>query len=217
MSILFITIYLTRSRSGMLILLAVVFFVGAYHVKLKYSVILYPILSLSLGVIVLGNWEYLMKYILRGQEWGDLLNLTERVSFWVRISKDTVNESPIVGYGYQMLSSDGLYKTFDDKAYVVSNAHNTFIQTLAGLGILGLAVLLYHLVQVVSTVRFLYIRSAGKEKSRMFEVVILLAVCILASLTQYGIVGMTTPIVPVYMMIVALCSFLYSFTRRTYM
>ena len=100
-----------------------------------------------------------------------------------------------------------MVKYFPERGYSISNAHNTFIQTFVGLGIVGLLLLMYHLVKVLTSLRYVYRCSNRNEKDMVFELFVVITVCILASLTQFGIVGLTTPIVPAYFMAIMLITY----------
>jgi hypothetical protein len=202
------TIYLTHSRTSLLISFVITMVVIFQSSKNTYKVLLYLFIG-SIGLVIfIMKFDELIEYVLRGQQIGDLIQLTERVRFWRVIIADTLTESPLLGYGYQMMSNDGISKYFADLQYSRSNAHNTFIQTFSGLGLLGTAVLFYHLFVVAKSFRYVYNRVSGRVRDRVFELIVILIACILASLTQYGIVGMTTPVVPAYLMIIMLITYL---------
>jgi hypothetical protein len=203
-----VTIYLTHSRTALFIVLLATLVI-LYRTR---SGILKLLLYAFLGIVaVVGTAMYLndiMEYVLRGQSYEELLLLTERGRFWGILVSDTLFNRPFLGYGYQMLSHDGLLKSFNDYGYSISNAHNTFIQTFTGLGLIGFSLLSYHLLRVVISLRYVYRYAEAHEKNNIFELIIIFIICILASITQHGIVGMTTPIVPTYMMLIMLLTYL---------
>lgn len=202
-----VTIYMTRSRSGLGMILILTLLVLIYHSKNKFVRYTFPVAIAFIIVVVSSKYETIVQYILRGQQLDDLLRLTERVRFWSYLVSDTFNESPLLGYGYQMLSTNGIIKYFPDMGYSISNAHNSFIQTFVGLGLIGLALLLYQILRTVYSLYLAEKKSRSSLRDRGFEVAILVLACLLASFTQYGIVGMTTPVVPVYMMAVTLIAY----------
>ena len=207
-AMMLVTIYLTHSRTALFIVLLATLVI-LYRTR---SGILKLLLYAFLGIVaVVGTAMYLndiMEYVLRGQSYEELLLLTERGRFWTILISDTLSDSPILGYGYQMLSHDGLLKNFNDFGYSISNAHNVFIQTFSGLGLIGFSLLSYHLLRVVISLRYVYRYAEAHEKNNIFELIIIFIICILASITQHGIVGMTTPIVPTYMMLIMLLTYL---------
>ena len=202
------TIYLTHSRTGIIIVLLTTIII-IYRIRSSiYKTLLYVFLSMAIVVGVINYSNEIIEYLVRGQSFEEMLLLTERARFWLRLISDTLFDAPILGYGYQMLGNDGITKYFPDLEYSISNTHNTFIQTFVGLGLIGFSLLSYHLLRVVMSLRYVYRHAETHEKDNIFELVIILTICILASLTQYGIVGMTTPIVPVYMMSIMLLTYL---------
>jgi len=202
------TIYLTHSRTSVLISLVVTSVIFFKSNKTALKVLLYLFIISAVLMIAIMYFDQLLAYVLRGQQVEDFIHLTERVKFWKVIIADTLTESPLFGYGYQMMSYDGVSKYFADLHYSRSNAHNTFIQTFSGLGLIGSAVLFYHLIMVGKSFRYINNRVSKKLKDRVFELKVIVITCILASLTQYGIVGMTTPVVPVYLMAIMLITYL---------
>jgi len=207
-AMMLVTIYLTHSRTALFVVLLTTIII-LYRTR---GVLLRLLLYVFLGiVIVVGTAMYsydIMEYVLRGQSYEELFLLTERGRFWTILISDTLSDSPILGYGYQMLSHDGLLKNFNDFGYSISNAHNVFIQTFSGLGLIGFSLLSYHLLRVVISLRYVYRYAEAHEKNNIFELIIIFIICILASITQHGIVGMTTPIVPTYMMLIMLLTYL---------
>ena len=156
-------------------------------------------------MVFLGNnFNEMVQYVLRGQEQKDLFQLTERTVFWATLIDDTVSDSFLLGYGYQMLSLAGMLKYFPEQGYTISNAHNTFIQTFVGLGAIGLSLLLYSIFKAFVAFFFVYHNISRREKYAIVELLIIIIVCLLASLTQFGIAGLTTPVVPAYFMAIML-------------
>ena len=66
-------------------------------------------------------------------------------------------------------------------------------------GFFGLIILAWNITNVL--LRYLHLRSPKKKGVENLSMIFLIVImCLIASLTQYGIVGMATPVVPVYMM-----------------
>jgi O-Antigen ligase len=202
-----LTVILTRSRSGIVILVALSVMILVFHRKKKSAVFIFTMVFSFVCVLLVDNAKGIFGYLLREQELEDLLRLTERTRFWEALIVDTWHQNPFLGYGYQMLSENGIVKDFPNYGYSISNAHNTFVQTFVGLGLVGLMLLLYQLLKTFKVLGIIYMKAARQERDSVFELLIIVFVCLVSSLAQYGIVGMTTPIVPAYMMAVTLITY----------
>jgi O-antigen ligase len=109
---------------------------------------------MAIVVGVINYFNEIIEYLVRGQSFEEMLLLTERARFWLILISNTLFDQPILGHGYQMLGDDGITKHFPDLGYSISNAHNTFIQTFVGLGLIGFFLLSYHLLRVVMSLRY---------------------------------------------------------------
>ena len=150
-----------------------------------------------------------MIVFLRQQNFQELIQLSSRTIFWQEIIIDTFEESPFLGYGYQMMSHDGTTKVFESLGFIArGNAHNTFVQTFSGLGVIGLALLILNILLSITTyTNFRKIYTELYKSHQIFMIMGLILLTLVASLTQYGIVGMTTPVVPVYLLCISYLSY----------
>jgi O-antigen ligase len=77
------------------------------------------------------------QYVSRGESAETMWTLTGRTELWHAVWTSIV-ESPIVGYGYHVVSSDGVLDVWSRPA--VRTAHNLLLQILASTGLIGLGI-----------------------------------------------------------------------------
>ncbi|HXG63297.1 MAG TPA: O-antigen ligase family protein, partial [Planctomycetota bacterium] len=74
----------------------------------------------------------------RGGEARELATLTSRLPLWADLLGQAFPEEPLLGFGFQRIWYQEYF--WSPGAYAASMAHNTFVQTLLGLGLAGLTV-----------------------------------------------------------------------------
>ncbi len=205
--VMLVTIYMTHSRGGLAIASVITLMIFFHHKYKKISLIVILLVGLFVIYLLVDSYNELFDFILRGQDQEEFVQLTGRMAFWYSLLRDTGSERFFIGYGYQMLGQEGMVRYIPEHGYTISNAHNVFIQTFVGLGMIGLLLLIFHLVKVLISLRYVYRYSYANEKDMVFELFVVITVCVLASLTQFGIVGLTTPIVPAYFMAIVLLTY----------
>lgn len=205
-----ITIALTLSRTGYIMFLLGCFIL-IYNTKnlRKYLLPILFIVTASFSIFNFTIFEAAFEIFLRQQNFQELIQLSSRTIFWQEIIIDTFEESPFLGYGYQMMSHDGTTKVFESLGFIArGNAHNTFVQTFSGLGVIGLALLILNILLSITTyTNFRKIYTELYKSHQIFMIMGLILLTLVASLTQYGIVGMTTPVVPVYLLCISYLSY----------
>lgn len=201
-----ITLFFTLSRTGYFMAVISALAILIHHKKLILAFFMAFLVLFWAGLNIELDFGLVVDLVKRGQTLEDLISLTTRTIFWKELIVDTTLESPFLGYGYQMMGPDGTTKVFESLGGTVrSSAHNTFIQTYAGLGVFGLIILAWNITNVL--LRYLHLRSPKKKGVENLSMIFLIVImCLIASLTQYGIVGMTTPVAPLYYLCVALLS-----------
>ena len=205
--LLFISIILTLSRSSLILLITGISYLVFFAKEERSSGmgIRRYFLASFLIVLFFSMSSYFVEIMLRG-DLKSLLTLGSRSLIWSTLIENVTNEAPIFGYGYQMLSFNGSEFELVPGIYR-GMAHNSFIQTLAGLGILGLLVLIAQTSVTFKHIFFPPIKVKMLNSAQNFkELIILSIVCIGASLTEFGLLGPTSPAIPMYMTIVVFAS-----------
>ena len=110
-------------------------------------------------------------------------SLTGRLPFWKDLFTYNFPKEPWFGYGYMRIDYTDKFESIN--AYAGAMTHNTFLQVLLGLGLVGL------LIVVLQLASFIYaVISSKSSTSRMVGVLILIPL-IINSLTEFGIFGET--------------------------
>lgn len=111
----------------------------------------------------------------------EVMSMTGRLPFWNDLITYGFPEEPLLGYGFMRL---GYYDKFDSiHAYAASMAHNTFVQVLMNLGLVGAFIVLF---QMIATV---FVVSTSKEKYFQFLAGLMFICLLINSITEFGIFG----------------------------
>ena len=201
-------LFMTYSRSAMiaLIVMCVLFkFRDPKIQKLKHIAFF-----VLLPALLVGLWPWVLSYLERGHGLENLLSLGGRTLFWGGlIVEPNWTQNIIYGLGYQMLSEAGLSSTVDNLN--ISMAHNNFIQSLLGLGILGLALnvafWVAHFIRISRSIRIFNVRE--------YNFIILVSVTtFIYSVIEFGIFGPSTIIAPLFFLVVFKCARVATMRRR---
>ena len=193
-SIEILAFYLCYSRSATLALIVSLIFVlrpssiGAQSVLLltKTSMVLFLIFSSG----------YILRFFERGHGIENLTSLGGRTDVWtVIINQSQFGINILWGFGYQMLSSDGL--TSSDGDISITMAHSNFIQTFLGLGIIGFILLVIFWIDALR-VAYDY-KNRTRETQNFLRISSLLV--LFYSIVEYGVFGPPTIISPLFLTI----------------
>jgi O-antigen ligase len=166
-------VFETGSRSSVIGLLLMLVFLLFYLGKPRHY-LLYGIASVVPAYLLTG------KIILKtGFE--EVLSMTGRIPFWKALIDESFSLRPILGNGFMRIADSDYFMSFE--TYSGAMAHNTFMQVLLGLGIIGLILVLIQF--------FLTLRNAYKHlNSNVFIISIIIPV-VVNSMTEFGIYGMS--------------------------
>lgn len=167
---------LTGSRSSMvaLVLVFMVYGFGQGNGKLRMLFLLVP-----LALIPLAGWSFFVK---QGQM-EELFTFTGRLPFWSDLLTYNFPQAPWLGFGYMRI---GIADKFDSlHAYAGAMTHNTFLQVLLGLGLLGLAIVFLQL----SLTFFSLLRMSDRHLRQ--QLLLVMIPLLVNSCTEFGIFGET--------------------------
>ncbi len=168
---------LTQSRSslGAFLLVTMVFIVKSKNYKLQAATIIGGVLVLP--VLVNG-------IIIKQGDVEEVMSMTGRLPFWSDLLTYGFPERPILGYGFMSISPSPFTDKFDSiHAYAASMTHNTFVQVLINLGLVGAFIVL---MQMVATV--FAISTSRLEDLKVLAIAMLIPL-IINSITEFGIFG----------------------------
>lgn len=165
---------LTSSRSslGGLVLVLALFILTSSHLWLK-------VISVVAGVILAPI--VFNEIILKEGDWEEVLSMTGRLPFWKALISEGLVERPWLGYGFMRIAESDYFESVH--TYAARMTHNTFVQVLLNLGILGFAITTFQMIATVAT--YIKTRSAYMK---VFFIAIFIPIFI-NSLTEFGIFG----------------------------
>ena len=174
--LLLLALVLTGSRSSLVGFLLIVFFhiQQAGNKRLKIASNLAVLLALPALVPLV--------FIKQGGL-DEVLSMTGRLPFWHALLTEGLPREPLLGYGFMRISYGEYFQSVH--TYAAQMAHNTFIQVLMNLGLVGLTIVM---VQLGATI-WGFARSSSPQL-RLIGVGLLIPILI-NSFTEFGIFGMT--------------------------
>lgn len=170
---------LTQSRSSL----------GAFIVVSGIYVLLMENYFIKASIIIGGALVapvIINTIILKQGDVEEVMSMTGRLPFWTDLITDAFPERPILGYGFMRISPN----TFDDKfdsihAYAASMTHNTFVQVLINLGLVGMFIVI---LQMMTT---FYAITIERDKWLKYAAIFQLIPLMINSATEFGIFGET--------------------------
>ncbi|GAB3635206.1 hypothetical protein GCM10027422_07960 [Hymenobacter arcticus] len=174
--LLLLALVLTGSRSSLVGCLLIVFFHSqqSSNARLKIAANLAALLALPallpLVFIKQGGLE-------------EVLSMTGRLPFWRALLTEALPREPLLGYGFMRISYGEYFQSVH--TYAAQMAHNTFLQVLLNLGLVGFTIAL---LQLGFTIRG-FVRTPDPQL-RLLGVGLLIPILI-NSFTEFGIFGMT--------------------------
>ncbi len=122
--------------------------------------------------------------IIKEGDVSEVMSMTGRLPFWSDLITFGFPERPILGYGFMSISPSPFTDKFDSiHAYAASMTHNTFVQVLINLGLVGAFIVLF---QMIAT---LYAFVCSQDKYLKQLSVALFIPVFINSLTEFGIFG----------------------------
>ncbi|MEO0900168.1 MAG: O-antigen ligase family protein [Bacteroidota bacterium] len=187
--ILLYSLFLTSSRSSMI---SFVLLSGYYLLKYGKKEII--IAAIMLGIFI-GPFVFNEVFLKEGDV-EEVSNMTGRLPFWEDLIVYNVPRKPLLGYGFMRI--DELDKFAAVHSYAGAMPHNTFLQVLLNLGLLGISIIL---IQMALTIRGIFkLRLSNSVLPILFFA--MLIPLIINSLTEFGIWGETNYGIMFYLFII---------------
>ena len=138
----------------------------------------------SIGIAVAVLPILVQTIIIKDGDVGEVMSMTGRLPFWSDLITYGFPERPILGYGFMSISDSPFTNKFDSiHAYAASMTHNTFVQVLINLGLVGAFICL---IQMLLT--FFAIGKTKDLKLKLTAIAMLIPLLI-NSATEFGIFG----------------------------
>lgn len=172
---------LTGSRSSMIgFFLITMYYVGiSKSYALKAGVVIAGILVMPIVINVIFLKEGAKTAGADGAE--EVLSMTGRLPFWQALLTEGLPREPLLGFGFMRIN----YTTYFQGAntYPAAMTHNTFIQVIMNLGLIGFFIVLMQMAMMVRTI----IRLDDKVQREL--VFTILMPILINSFTEFGIWG----------------------------
>lgn len=174
-------LFITGSRSSMIgfFLITMYYVAISKSYTLKVGVVAAAILVMPIVVNVIFLKEGAKTAGASGAE--EVLSMTGRLPFWQALLTEGLPREPLLGFGFMRIN----YTTYFQGAntYPAAMTHNTFIQVIMNLGLIGFFIMLMQMTFMVRTIIKL------EDKPQQEFVFTILMPIIINSFTEFGIWG----------------------------
>lgn len=169
-----VVLLLTQSRSslGAFLLVTGIYILRTGNMKIIFLSIVGAVLVLPILVQTI---------ILKQGDLEEVMSMTGRLPFWSDLITDGFPKRPLLGFGFMCIAEGDYF--YSIHAYAAKMTHNTFVQVLLNLGLVGAFVCT---LQMVST--FFAIGKSKDETIKWLAWMMLIPVLI-NSFTEFGIFG----------------------------
>lgn len=177
--ILLFAVVLTGSRSTIIGVLIIAFYHISQTSKKWLKFLMYATGAIAVPLVV----NTLVIKSAGNGGLGEVMSMTGRIPFWTALVTKALPREPLLGFGFQRI-----YYTLNfsgTHTYSASMAHNTFLQVLMNLGLIGFAIVL---LQLFFTIRAFILTKDRKLKLMSGSILIPV---IINSFTEFGIFGET--------------------------
>lgn len=165
----------SRSSTGGVLLIAFFHINQSKNTKLKLA--MYGGAAAIIPVMVQTVW------LKAGDGMEEVLTMTGRLPFWTALINEAFPQEPWFGFGFMRIYYTETFQSVH--TYAGHMTHNTFLQVLMNLGIVGFTLVLF---QLIFTIRA-FNKTEDKEKKLML--LGLLIPIMINSFTEFGIFGET--------------------------
>lgn len=180
-------VLLTQSRSSLGACLGIT---ALYILRLGNMKVIF--LSIIGAVIVLP--VLVQTIILKQGDMEEVMSMTGRLPFWTDLIADGFPKRPLLGWGFMCIAEGDYFHSIH--AYSAKMTHNTFVQVLLNLGLVGSFICLLQMVATFFTIgRF-------EDKSIKWLAGMMLIPVLINSFTEFGIFGESNYGIQFYQLII---------------
>lgn len=192
--ILFYGLFATGSRSSLIGALLIIGFHVLQSEQKNFAIAAIVVMMLVAPIAI-------YKVVLKDgdpERMEEVLTLTGRLPFWQALINEGLPREPLLGFGFMRID----YKEFFQSAHTYPGkmTHNTLMQVLMNLGLVGIVVVLF---QMIFTARGILRENAAK-KGMLFCLLIPL---LINSFTEFGIFGESNYGILFYQLVILYISF----------
>lgn len=194
LAVLFYALFATGSRSSLVgVLLIIGFHVNqssSVRIKIGVLIVVLSLMPLVVNKIILKSSD--------GSKMEEVLSMTGRLPFWKELITVGLPREPLLGFGFMRIDYKDYFQGVH--TYPGKMTHNTFIQALMNLGVIGLCIVLF---QVFFTIKAI----ASETDSKRLMLWSILIPIMINSFTEFGIFGETNYGILFYQLIILYVSF----------
>lgn len=192
--VLFYGLFATGSRSSLIGALLIIGFHVLQSEQKKFALV-------AIAVMVFLAPVAIYKVVLKDgdpERMEEVLTLTGRLPFWQALINEGLPREPLLGFGFMRID----YKEYFQSAHTYPGkmTHNTFMQVLMNLGLVGITIVLF---QLLFTLRGILRENAEK----MLMLFCILIPLIINSFTEFGIFGESNYGILFYQLLILYISF----------
>ncbi len=165
----------SRSSTGGVLLIAFFHINQSKSTKLK--------LAMYLGAAAVIPVMIQMLWVKAGSGMEEVLTMTGRLPFWSALINEAFPKEPWFGFGFMRIYYTETFQSVH--TYAGHMTHNTFLQVLMNLGIVGFTLVLFQLIFTFRAFR----KTEDKEKKLMLTGILIPV--LINSFTEFGIFGET--------------------------
>ncbi len=189
MVVLIYSLVLTGSRSSMIgmFMILLYYVLNSRNAKLQVGVISCMVLSVPFII---------SEIFIKAGDQEEVMNMTGRIPFWHDLLTINFPKEPLLGFGFMRIDYQDRFESLN--SYAGEMTHNTFIQVLLNLGLVGL---LIALLQVAFT---LHAMAVNPDKGLRPVAFSLFIPVLINSFTEFGIFGEANYGIMFYLFIVFL-------------
>ncbi len=178
---------LTKSRSSLAAFLLVT---GIYILRTGNM----KVVALSVIGVVLVLPFLVQTIIIKQGDLQEVLSFTGRLPFWSDLINIGFPQRPLLGYGFMCIAEGDYFHSIH--SYSAKMTHNSFIQVLLNLGLVGALICLLQLAATIAAI----IKS--KKRNLKWLVLMMLVPLTVNSLTEFGIFGESNYGIQIYHFII---------------
>jgi O-antigen ligase len=176
--ILIYAVIMTGSRSSTIGILLIAFFHIRQSSNVKLKLLMY---AGAIAAVPIAVQTILIKENGGGVE--EVMSMTGRLPFWTALINEGFPKEPLFGFGFMRIAYTDTFQSVH--TYAGHMTHNTFLQVLMNLGIVGFTLALF---QMIFTLKGFF--NNPDEEKKLMLLGILIPV-IINSFTEFGIFGET--------------------------
>jgi exopolysaccharide production protein ExoQ len=192
--ILFYGLFATGSRSSLIGALLIIGFHVLQSEQKKFAIAAMVVMMMVAPIAI-------YKVVLKDgdpERMEEVLTLTGRLPFWQALINEGLPREPLLGFGFMRID----YKEYFQSAHTYPGkmTHNTFMQVLMNLGLVGITVVLFQMIFTTLGI----LREDSEKKLMLF---CLLIPIIINSFTEFGVFGESNYGILFYQLVILYISF----------